>query len=177
MDQVNSVLDSLLKLIISLGNIIVDAIVSIDSFVYYGTDDLYLPYLARFLRPGGYLGIAGAGLTNEIVGEIPEHLRQWWTPELNTLHSAAWWSRHWNRSGVVDVELSDTMPDGWRLWVDWQKAIAPDNHVEIAALEADQGRYHGYVRTVARRREHIDLTDPPESLPDDYTAKPLLRTV
>ena len=30
MDQVNSVLDSLLKLIISLGNIIVDAIVSIE---------------------------------------------------------------------------------------------------------------------------------------------------
>ena len=32
-----------------------DAIVSIDSFVYYGTDDLYLNYLARFLKPGGVL--------------------------------------------------------------------------------------------------------------------------
>ena len=30
-----------------------DAIVSIDSFVYYGTDDLYLNYLARFVKPGG----------------------------------------------------------------------------------------------------------------------------
>src|ERR1700752_2719186 len=33
-----------------------DAIVSIDSFFYYGTDDLYLNYLARFLKPGGFLG-------------------------------------------------------------------------------------------------------------------------
>jgi hypothetical protein len=33
MDQVNSVLDSLLKLIISLGNIIVDAIVSIELWM------------------------------------------------------------------------------------------------------------------------------------------------
>ena len=38
-----------------------DAIVSIDSFFYYGTDDLYLNYLARFVKPGGQVGIAGAG--------------------------------------------------------------------------------------------------------------------
>src|SRR5262245_12208114 len=43
-----------------------DAVVSIDSFVYYGTDDLYLNYLARFLKPGGVLGIAGAGVMQEI---------------------------------------------------------------------------------------------------------------
>src|ERR1051326_6303977 len=36
-----------------------DAITSIDSFVYYGTDDLYLDYLARFLKPGGQVAIAG----------------------------------------------------------------------------------------------------------------------
>src|SRR5690348_12039194 len=34
-----------------------DAVVSIDSFMYYGTDDLYLNYLARFLKPGGLVGI------------------------------------------------------------------------------------------------------------------------
>src|SRR6188474_3034022 len=28
-----------------------DAIVSIDSFMYYGTDDLYLNYVARFVKP------------------------------------------------------------------------------------------------------------------------------
>jgi len=30
-----------------------DAIVSIDSYFYFGTDDLYLSYLARFVKPGG----------------------------------------------------------------------------------------------------------------------------
>lgn len=63
------------------------AIVSIDSFPYYGTDDLYLNYLARFVKPGGQLGIAGAGLTKEIEGALPEHLREWWTPDLWCLHS------------------------------------------------------------------------------------------
>jgi SAM-dependent methyltransferase len=152
-----------------------DVILSIDSFVYYGTDDLYLNYLARFLRPGGYLGIAQAGLTKELEGPIPGHLRQWWTPELNCLHSAEWWSRHWNRSGVVDVELADTMPDGWRLWIEWYRIIAPNNKVEIEAVEADAGDNLGYVRAVARRGENVDLTDPQESVSAQYTKQPLLR--
>ncbi len=152
-----------------------DAILSIDSFVYYGTDDLYVNYLARFLRPGGYLGIAQAGLTKELEGPTPSHLRQWWTPDLNCLHSAAWWRRHWNRSGVVDVELADSMADGWRLWIEWHKIIAPNNHAEIEAVEADGGDNLGYVRAVARRRDNVDLTDPPESVPAQYTKQPLLR--
>jgi cyclopropane fatty-acyl-phospholipid synthase-like methyltransferase len=40
-----------------------DAIVSIDSFPYYGTDDLYASYLAQFVKAGGPIGIVGAGLT------------------------------------------------------------------------------------------------------------------
>ena len=51
-----------------------DAIVCIDSFWYFGTDDLYLNYLARFVKPGGPIGIAGAGLMQEIEGDLPEHL-------------------------------------------------------------------------------------------------------
>src|SRR5688572_9961291 len=39
-----------------------DAIVSIDSYMYYGTDDMYLNYLARFVKPGGPIGIAQVGV-------------------------------------------------------------------------------------------------------------------
>jgi cyclopropane fatty-acyl-phospholipid synthase-like methyltransferase len=152
-----------------------DAILSADSFYYYGTDDLYLSCLARFLRPGGYLGIVGAGLTKEVDGPVPEHLQKWWTPDLNGFHSADWWKRHWTRSGMVAVELSDTMPEGWRVWLDWQRVIAPHNQVEIAALEADQGNYLGYVRTVARRRQGVDLAEPLESVTTQYAKESLLR--
>src|SRR5271163_2831661 len=65
-----------------------DTIVCIDSFSYFGTDDLYLNYLARFVKPGGQMGIAGAGLMAEIEGPPPEHLGDWWTQDLWCLHSA-----------------------------------------------------------------------------------------
>jgi SAM-dependent methyltransferase len=153
-----------------------DAIVSIDSFVYYGTDDLYLNYLARFLKPGGWLGVAGAGLMQEIEGSVPDHLRAWWEPSLCCLHTAAWWRRHWERTGILDIEVADTLPDGWRLWKDWHTTVAPNNAVEIEAVEADRGRYLGYTRLIGRRRADARLDDPIVSLPSSYTTKPLLRS-
>ncbi len=152
-----------------------DAVVSIDSFVYYGTDDLYLNYLARFVTPGGPIGIAGAGLARELDGPIPGHLREWWEPGMSCLHSAAWWRRHWERSGVVGVERADTMPDGWQRWLDWQRVASPDNRTEIDAVEADRGRHLGYVRAVGRRRIEAKLDEPIASVPVEYTEKPLLR--
>ncbi len=152
-----------------------DAIVSIDSFVYYGTDDLYLNSLGRFVKPGGQVGIAGAGLVREIDGPLPDHLRDWWTPDLWCLHSAAWWRRHWERTGIMDIATADTMPDGWQLWLDWHKVIAPDNATEIQALEADRGSYLSYVRLVGRRRADVQLEEPIVSIPAQYTKRPLLR--
>ncbi len=153
-----------------------DAIVCIDSFPYYGTDDLYLNSLARFVKPGGQVGIAGAGLAQEVEGPVPEHLREWWTQDgACCLHSAAWWRRHWERSGIMDIELADTMPDGWRLWLDWHKANFPDNKTEIQSLEADRGSYFAYVRLVGRRRADAQLMEPIISLPAQYTKKPLRR--
>jgi cyclopropane fatty-acyl-phospholipid synthase-like methyltransferase len=152
-----------------------DAIVSIDSFFYYGTDDLYLSYLARFVKPGGQVGIAGAGLMREIDGPVPDHLREWWTQDVWCLHSAEWWRRHWERTGIMNLELADTLADGWQLWLDWLRMVAPDNATEIQTLEADRGRYLGYARVVGRRSQ-IPLEEQILSLPEQYTKKPLLRS-
>jgi len=89
-----------------------DAIISIDSFPYYGTDDLYLGYVLRFLKPSGQIAIAGAGLMHEIAGSVPERLASWWEPIMYCLYSASWWRSHWEKMELVNVELADAMPDG-----------------------------------------------------------------
>ena len=152
-----------------------DAIVSIDSFMYYATDDLFLSNFARFVKPGGPIAIATAGLVREIDGAAPEHLRAWWTHDNWCLHSAPWWRRHWEKTGILNIELADTMPDGWQRWLDWHRIVAPDNAAEIQALEADRGDYLGYIRVVGRRNGQVTLTDPAVSVVTEYTKKPLLR--
>ena len=153
-----------------------DAIVSVDAFMYFGTDDLYLNYLARFVKPGGPIGIALAGFVSEIEEPVPAHLAEWWAAEPpSCLHSADWWRRHWQRSGIVDVAVADALPDGWRFWRDWLKLVSPANEKEIRAVETDAGRYFGYVRAVGRRRNGAQLFDPLMTLPAHYTKQPLLR--
>ncbi len=82
--------------------------------------------------------------------------------------------RHWERTGILDIDLADSLPDGWRLWRDWQTVVAPDNTAEIKALEADRGSYLGYVRLVGRRRAEARLDEPVVSVPTQYAKKHLL---
>jgi SAM-dependent methyltransferase len=157
-----------------------DAILSVDSFSYYGSDGLYLNYLAQFVKPGGQIGIAGAGLMNEFNGAVPEHLKQFWTQDCWGLNSADWWRNHWERTGIMAVEVADTMPDGWRVWLDWYLTAHPHGRTVMEALEADQGEYLGYVRMVGHRRtgallEDYCWPDTIRSFPVQYEPKPLLR--
>ncbi len=71
----------------------------------------------------------------EIEGQVPDALKAWWQPNMYCLHSPAWWQRHWERTGILDMERADSMPEGWEFWLQWHRLIAPDNHVEIQALE------------------------------------------
>lgn len=156
-----------------------DAIVIVDSFSYYGTDDLYLNYLANFVKLGGQIGIAGAGLIDEF-DSPPEHLAEMWSQDFWCLHSAHWWKHHWGRTKIVDVEIADTMQDGWRYWVDWHETAHPDNKDEINGVKADAGRNLGYVRVVGRKNDGVELQDYcwPDNLrsfPEAYTKHAFLR--
>jgi cyclopropane fatty-acyl-phospholipid synthase-like methyltransferase len=136
-----------------------DAIVSIDAYTYFGTDDLYLGYLTRLLKPGGALGIVVPGLTRELDGPVPSHLsapqangKRFWEDECVCFHTAAWWESHWRRSGRVRAELADTLPDGWRHWRDFEQALALSGKgvfpSDAEALDRDRGQYIGLVRVV-----------------------------
>ncbi|MFI9288868.1 SAM-dependent methyltransferase [Streptomyces werraensis] len=139
-----------------------DAIVSVDAYQYFGTDDLYLPTLTRLLKPGGRIGVVVPSLSEEMEGsEPPERLRPFWEPAFWCFHSPAWWRRHWTRSGAVDVLAADWLEDGWREWLLWSEVVAehhPDElHVRMSRenarlVRADQGRTLGFTRVVGRRR-------------------------
>jgi hypothetical protein len=55
----------------------------------------------------------------------------------------------------VDVKVSDSMPDGGKVWLEWHRRVHPQNRAEIESLEADAGRYIGYTRTIGQRRAGV----------------------
>jgi SAM-dependent methyltransferase len=133
-----------------------DAAVSMDAFQYFGTDDLYLGYYSRFVKPGGEIGIVVPGLTQEIGADIPAHLAPYWVWDFCSFHGPDWWRAHWQKTGLVDVSTADWMPEGWKLWLKWleicKEAGGRDDPEVGKMLRADQGRYLGFTRLVARRR-------------------------
>ncbi|MEJ0043656.1 MAG: methyltransferase domain-containing protein [Rhizomicrobium sp.] len=130
-----------------------DAIVSLDAYQYFGTDDLYLGTIAQFLRPGGRLGIVCPGLAQEIV-EVPPILKQWWEWDFCCFHSPAWWRHHWAKTGLVTVEHADWMEDGHGLWLDWYRAALPylqGFHAKSGRNRYAGGRYGQTLRLRPRR--------------------------
>jgi hypothetical protein len=57
----------------------------------------------------------------------------------------------------VEVQQLDSLDDGHRLWLQWKKArqMAGDDSAglesDIQVLEADAGRYMGFIRMIAER--------------------------
>jgi len=142
-----------------------DAIVCVDAYIYFGTDDVYLGRLREYVVPGGEIGIVVPGLMREFEGGVvPEHLTRpqanggvFWAPDCWSYHTADWWRDHWARTGLVEVTVADTMPDGVKHWIQFEHVkeltgagrFPPDTEV----FEADGGRYLGFVRMVARRND------------------------
>jgi len=135
-----------------------DAILCTDSYIYFGTDDLYLDYLCRYIKPGGQIGITVPGFMRQLEGGLPEHILPFWAQECWTWHTADWWRWHWERTGLVDDLSVDVLPDGWKLWLQWKKARAkvegesPPLLSDIQVLEIDQGQYIGFIRVMAKKK-------------------------
>lgn len=134
-----------------------DAVVSLDAYHYFGTDNLYLRSFSRFIKLGGQLGIVVPGLVQELDEGLPEHLAPFWDPDFWTFHSPGWWRNHWLKSGAVDVLHADTVPDGWKLWLRWLEVCAeqgyPSPPEEAEMLRVDAGRNLGFSRVVARKNQ------------------------
>ena len=140
-----------------------DAMVSLDAYQYFGTDDLYLGYIGKLVRPGGQIGIVVPGLARDFGTQVPEHLTRmqksgipFWVDECWCFHTAEWWRGFWGRYSLVDVETTDVMPDGVQHWLQYEKACEEAGTLmfssEAEALEADAGRYLALIRAIARKK-------------------------
>jgi cyclopropane fatty-acyl-phospholipid synthase-like methyltransferase len=135
-----------------------DAIVSMDAYHYFGTDDLYLGICKQFIRPGGYLGIVVPGVREELTAGVPEHLQPYWDWEFCSFHSPGWWRTHWQKTGLVDVEIADSLPNGGQLWRQWNELCAEASppawrkgtarEAEMLKMDAEQNL--GFTRIIAR---------------------------
>ena len=104
-----------------------DAVVSIDSYHYFGTNERYLiDYLAKLVKPNGIIAFASPGFTRELTCEEIEKLKPYWmSGKFLTFHSNKWWRSLWERSLVVDVLDSFDFACNIEAWEDWLNSSNP----------------------------------------------------
>lgn len=138
-----------------------DAVLSVDAYQYFGTDELYLGYIAGFLREGGQIGTVVPGLMREIE-DVPAHLsapqsngKVFWEDGCWSFKTRDFWQRLWKRSTAVRDVRTDVLPDGWRHWRDFERALETAGKSifpsDAEALDRDAGETIGFVRMRAER--------------------------
>jgi cyclopropane fatty-acyl-phospholipid synthase-like methyltransferase len=133
-----------------------DAVIAIDSFHYYGTDDRYLNYVVQFVKPGGFIGVVDIAFTRDVrsIEDAPDYLRPQYQKHWSYVHSIDWWTRHWEKTGVVDVRCAELLPESGDLLRDYVRGRPPDQD-EDSIMRAVPHDHQGLIAIfclVARKR-------------------------
>jgi len=116
-----------------------DAAIAVDSYNYYGADEMYFPCtFSGLVKPGGQFGIAVPGLVREFENGYPENLKSFWHEDMFSLHSAGWWRNLWEKTGIAEITSCYNIPEPkalWYPWAHWAKAQLGFDDVEF--LDAD----------------------------------------
>ena len=127
-----------------------DAVVSVDSYNYFGRDPNYLgEHLLPLVKHGGELLFAIPGMVRDCHDDLPACLLASWTPEqLDYMHDMRWW--HGNFAQTAGVEIVDMreMSCTREAWSDW---IACDNEYAAGDRAAVEAGALDYLNTIAVR--------------------------
>ena len=131
-----------------------DAVVSTDSYNYFGRDPEYLDNrLLPFVKSGGYVYIAVPGMKKDCHDDLPPELLLSWTPEqLEYMHDIAYWTDLVKQSRGCEVVEIREMESNDEVWADWLKQENEYAVGDRRAMEAGGGKYLNFIKIVLQKR-------------------------
>lgn len=131
-----------------------DAVVSTDSYNYFGRDEKYLDEkLLPFVKKGGYVYIAVPGMKKDCHDNLPPELLLSWTPEqMEYMHDVQYWTKTVGKSHDAEVISVKEMESNEEVWADWLKQ---DNEYAVGdrkSMEAGGGKYLNFISIVLRKK-------------------------
>ena len=132
-----------------------DAVVTTDSYNYFGRDPHYLDdKLLPFVKPGGLVYIAIPGMKRDCHDHLPEELLLSWTPEqLDYMHDVDYWRGIVSQCRGAEVLSVGEMESNEEVWADW---LAQDNEYAVGdrkSMEAGGGKYLNFIAIVLRKKK------------------------
>ena len=130
-----------------------DAVVSIDSYHYFGLDKAYLgKHLLPLVKPGGYLLLVVPGFHRDVHENIPKELLLTWSAEdLDTIHDADYWRDVISATEGVEILAIEEMESNENCWEDW---LATDNEYAVmdrVPMNAGAWKYMNFVSIALKK--------------------------
>ena len=127
-----------------------DAVVSTDSYNYFGRDAGYLDEkLLPFVRHGGYIYIAIPGMKKDCHDNLPPELLLSWTPEqLDYMHDTDYWRNMVEQCQGAEVITVEEMESNDEVWADWLRQENEYAAGDRKAMEAGGGKYLNFIKIV-----------------------------
>ena len=131
-----------------------DAVVTTDSYNYFGRDEEYLDKkLLPFIKKGGMIYIAVPGIKKDCHDNLPSELLLSWTPEqLDYLHDAAYWSGIVSKCKGAEVLEVSEMESNEEVWTDWLKQDNEYAAGDRKSMEAGGGKYLNFIKIVLKKK-------------------------
>ncbi|MBO4312890.1 MAG: class I SAM-dependent methyltransferase [Desulfovibrio sp.] len=135
-----------------------DAVVSTDSYNYFGRDPAYLDQrLLPFVKDGGLIYIAIPGMKKDCHENLPPELLLSWTPEqLDYLHDVAYWKHLLEQSAGARILSIRQMESNEEVWADWLRQENEYARGDRKSMEAGAGRYLNFISIVLQKKEGND---------------------
>lgn len=131
-----------------------DAVVTTDSYNYFGRDPKYLDEkLLPFVKSGGYIYISIPGMKKDCHDDLPKELLLSWTPEqLDYMHDVAYWKAMVEQCvGAELIEIGE-MESNDEVWADWLKQENEYAVGDRKSMEAGGGKYLNFIKIVLRKK-------------------------
>jgi len=131
-----------------------DAVISLDSYNYFGRNTAYLDAkLLPVLKPGGLMCFSFPGMKKDLHDNLPPELLLSWTPEqLDYLHDTAYWKKIFEASAGAEIVELKEMASNEEVWSDW---LACDNKYAVndrKSMNAGGGKYLNFIAAVLRKK-------------------------
>ena len=116
-----------------------DAVISTDSYNYFGRDEKYLDEkLLPFVKKGGYIYITVPGMKRDCHNDIPEELLLSWNKEqLDYIHDIYYWKNIVSKSNDSEIVSIYEMEGNEECWNDWIKCDNEYSRNDKKAIEAE----------------------------------------
>ncbi len=134
-----------------------DVIIVVDSYMYFGTDEKFTPYIAQFLKAGGHIGVVDFCFSKEInyLAEVPDFMRTDYQQKWYFVHSLDWWTKLWDKTGLLKIKTAEIVPQNEFIRSEYVKDFENSRKKDSIAdaLAKDENNLINIFRLVAQRTE------------------------